>query len=115
MTTMIIGIIAQTAFGYYRYQLDVYINSLLIMDLLSFSFLIIIALLFHYMINNRYIAYFAFVSFIILNQFIWGVLKISTNMVKFGSTPTVTYSDMNGFGPFIPSTIWFNIYWIIFL
>ena len=114
MTTMIIGIIAQTAFGYYRYQLDVYINSLLIMDLLSFSFLIIIALLFHYMINNRYIAYFAFVSFIILNQFIWGVLKISTNMVKFGSTPTVTYSDMNGFGPFIPSTIWFNIYWVIF-
>lgn len=114
MTTMIIGIIAQTAFGYYRYQLDVYINSLLIMDLLSFSFLIIIALLFHYMINNRYIAYFAFVSFIILNQFIWGVLKISTNMVKFGATPTVTYSDMNGFGPFIPSTIWFNIYWIIF-
>lgn len=114
MTTMIIGIIAQTTFGYYRYQLDVYINSLLIMDLLSFSFLIIIALLFHYMINNRYIAYFAFVSFIILNQFIWGVLKINTNMVKFGSTPTVTYSDMNGFGPFIPSTIWFNIYWIIF-
>lgn len=35
-------------------------------------------------------------------------------MVKFGATPTVTYSDMNGFGPFIPSTIWFNIYWIIF-
>lgn len=111
--TIIIGILAQTFFGYHRYQIDVYMKSLLVMDLLSFSFLVVIALFFHYIINNRYIAYFAFVAFVILNQFIWSVFKISTNMVKFGSTPGVTYSDMNGFGPFVPSTIWFNIYWFI--
>ncbi len=114
LSTIIIGIFAQTFMGYYRFQLDVYFESLLIMDLLSFSFLVVIALFFHYIINNRYIAYFAFIVFVILNQFIWRVFKISTNMVMFGSTPSVTYSDMNGFGPFVPSTIWFNIYWIIF-
>ncbi len=111
--TILIGLIAQTVLGYHRYQLDVYFKSLLVMDLLSFSFLVVIALFFHYLINNRYIAYFAFVAFVILNQFIWGVFKIETNMVKFGATPSVTYSDMNGYGPFIPSTIWFNIYWIL--
>jgi hypothetical protein len=113
-STIIIGIIAQTFFGYYRFQLDVYLKSLLVMDLLSFSFLVVIALFFHYIINNRYIAYFAFIVFVILNQFIWGVFKISTNMVKFGSTPSVTYSDMNGYGPFVSSTVWFSIYWVIF-
>ena len=84
------------------------------MDLLSFTFLVILALLFHYLINNRYIAYFAFVTFVILNSFIWGLLRINTNMVKFGLTPVVTYSDMNGYGPFVPSTFWFNLYWFIF-
>jgi ABC-type transport system involved in multi-copper enzyme maturation permease subunit len=112
--TIIIGLIAQTAFGYHRYQLDVYFKSLLMIDLLSFSFLVVIALFFHYIINNRYIAYFAFVAFVILNQFIWGAFRINTNMVKFGATPVVTYSDMNGYGPFVLSTIWFNFYWIIF-
>ena len=112
--TILIGMIAQTAFGYHRYELGVYFKSLLVMDLLSFSFLVVIALFFHYLINNRYIAYFAFVAFVILNQFIWGVLKINSNLIKFGGTPSVIYSDMNGFGPFVPSTIWFNIYWIIF-
>ena len=112
--TIIIGIIAQTVFGYHRYQLDVYFKSLLVMDLLSFAFLVFLALFFHYVINNRYIAYFAFVTFVILNSFIWGLLRVNTNMVKFGTTPSVTYSDMNGYGPFIPSTIWFNIYWLIF-
>jgi ABC-2 type transport system permease protein len=109
--TILLGMIAQTAFGYHRYQLDVYIKSLLVMDLLSFSFLVIIALFFHYLIDNRYIAYFAFVAFVILNLFIWRAFQINTNMLKFGSTPNATYSDMNGFGPFIPSLTWFNIYW----
>ena len=112
--TILIGVIAQTALGYHRYQLDVYFKALLVMDLLSFTFLVILALLFHYLINNRYIAYFAFVTFVILNSFIWGLLRINTNMVKFGLTPGVTYSDMNGYGPFVPSTFWFNLYWFIF-
>jgi len=113
-STIIIGIITQTLYGYHRYQLGVYVKSLLVMDLLSFAFLIVISLFFHYIINNRYIAYFAFISFIVLNQFIWGLFKVNTNMVKFGSAPNATYSDMNGFGPFAPSVTWFNIYWIIF-
>ena len=112
--TILIGVIAQTAFGYHRYELDVYFKSLLVMDLLSFTFLVMLALLFHYLINNRYIAYFAFVTFVILNSFIWGLLRINTNMVKFGITPNVTYSDMNGYGPFVPSTFWFNLYWFLF-
>ncbi|MEO6452438.1 MAG: hypothetical protein ABIN97_00085, partial [Ginsengibacter sp.] len=112
--TIVMGMIAQTVFGYYRYQLDVYFKSLLVLYLLSLSFFVIIALLFHYLINNRYIAYFAFVTFIILNLFIWGVFKVDTNMVKFGFIPGIIYSDMNGFGPFVQSVVWFNIYWFIF-
>jgi ABC-2 type transport system permease protein len=114
IATIIVGVIAQTAFGYYRYELGVYIKSLLVIKLLFFTSMVIMSLLFHYLINNRYIAYFAFVAFFILNGSIWKLLEISTNMLSFNSKPTITYSDMNGFGPFIPSTIWFNIYWILF-
>lgn len=113
VVTIFIGILTQTAFGYYRYELDVYIKSLLGMSLLGFSFLVVISLLFHYLINNRYIAYFAFVAFIIVNTFIWSLLEIDSNMLSFGSRPSVIYSDMNGFGPFVPSLIWFNLYWIL--
>ena len=35
-------------------------------------------------------------------------------MLMFGSIPTITYSDMNGFGPFLPSALWFNVYWVLF-
>ncbi|MEI6059938.1 MAG: M1 family aminopeptidase [Bacteroidota bacterium] len=107
------GMIAQTIAGYHRYQVDVYLKSLLLLDMLSFAYMIVIALFFHYLINNRYIAYFAFIVFVILNQFIWNVFEINSNMLKFGGTPSVTYSDMNGFGPFVKSLAWFNLYWVL--
>lgn len=109
-----IGMLTQTAYGYTRYEPEVYFKSLLVIRLSSFLFLTVLSLLFHYLINNRYLAYFAFVAFIIINQFIWGLLEIDTNMVNFGHRPSITYSDMNGFGPFVPGTIWFSIYWMLF-
>lgn len=112
--TILIGMIAQTFYGYTNYKIDVYLSSLLIFDLLSFSFMVVIALFFHYIINQRYIAYFAFVAFLIFNTFIWGVLEVNSNMLKYGNAPNATYSDMNGFGPFIESIAAFNIYWILF-
>lgn len=113
-STIFIGIITQSFFGYTRYQLDVYLKSLLVIDLFSFTFLVVLALFFHYLINNRYIAYFAFVAFVILNSFIWGLLEINTLMVRIGEVPSLTYSDMNGFGPFIPSVAWYTVYWSAF-
>ncbi|MGK4569143.1 M1 family aminopeptidase [Flavobacterium sp. 3HN19-14] len=112
--SILLGIIAQTIYGYSRYELGVYVKSLLLIRLSGFLFLTVLSLLFHYLINNRYIAYFAFVAFLIVNSFIWSLMEINTNMVSFGSRPGVTYSDMNGFGPFVPGTVWFTIYWMLF-
>lgn len=113
-SSILLGMAAQAASGYFDFQVGVYVKSLLVIDLLRFTYLIIIALLFHYLLNNRYIAYFAFITFVIANQFVWSALKISTNMLVFGSTPSVTYSDMNGFGPFVQGLVWFNVYWLLF-
>ena len=114
ITAIIVGIFAQTAMGYYRYELDVYIESLLGIRLVWFSYFVMLSLFFHYLLNNRYIAYFAFVIFFLMNQFIWSLLEVNSNMLLFGGKASITYSDMNGFGPFIASTVWFNIYWALF-
>jgi ABC-type transport system involved in multi-copper enzyme maturation permease subunit/large-conductance mechanosensitive channel len=114
LSTILLGMLAQTMMGYYDYKPEVYFHSLFFGDLLSYSFWVVSALLIHYLINNRYIAYFAFITFIILNSFLWGVFEVETNMVKFAQGPSVTYSDMNGFGPFTRSEFWFNVYWFLF-
>jgi ABC-type transport system involved in multi-copper enzyme maturation permease subunit len=110
---ILIGMVIQVINGYYRFEIGVYLKSMLVIDLLSYSWLIIMAMLIHYLLNNRFIAYFAFIVFYILNQFIWSGLQISSFMLKFGTTPGYIYSDMNGFGPFSGSLTWFSIYWTL--
>lgn len=108
------GVVTQTIMGYYHYELDVYLKGLLLYRLSGLSFLVVLSLLFHYLINNRYIAYFAFVAFIIINSFIWGIFEINSNMISFAARPDITYSDMNGFGPFVPGLLGFSVYWTVF-
>jgi ABC-2 type transport system permease protein len=112
--TIVLGVITQAASGYFRFDLSAYVTSLLVFDVMDFSFLIVLSVLIHYLINQRYIAYFVFVVFIILDSFIWSVLKVSSNMLSFASTPSTIYSDMNGFGPFIPANVNFYLYWVSF-
>jgi ABC-2 type transport system permease protein len=111
--SVVVGVVTQLAYGYTDFKLGVYAQSLLVMDMLAFSYLVVIALLMHYLINNRYIAYFAFVVFVILNSFVWSAMQIDSNMLPFGAIPFSVFSDMNGFGPFIPGIVWFNAYWMI--
>ncbi|WP_027000549.1 ABC transporter permease/M1 family aminopeptidase [Eisenibacter elegans] len=113
-SAILLGVIAQTAHGYTRYELHVYAQSILVLDMLYFAYFTVLALLFHYLINQRYLAYFAFVAFIIVDEFIWYMLEIDTKMMSFGSVPSAIYSDMNGFGPFIPSLVGFHVYWTLF-
>jgi ABC-2 type transport system permease protein len=112
--TILIGVIAQASYSYFNFELGVYFRSLLVNEFLFFTYLTILAVFFHYLINNRYIAYFAFVVFIIAIDFIWQALEVETLMVSYGSVPRGTYSDLNGFGPWQTATFWFQLYWAAF-
>ncbi len=113
-STILVGMVTQALYGYYRFEPEVYFWSLLVYDMLEFSYLVVMALLLHYLINNRYIAYFAFVVVIVVNSFVWSVLHVDSNMVSFGAVPFSVYSDMNGLGPFLPGLRGFHVYWSLF-
>ena len=112
--SIVLGIFTQALYGYTRFEIDVYFKELILIQMSRILFLCVLSLLFHYLINNRYIAWFSFITFIIVNSFIWNIFEINTNMLSFGSRPDVTYSDMNGYGPFVSGLQWFSAYWGLF-
>ncbi|NUY81047.1 hypothetical protein HUK80_09090 [Flavobacterium sp. MAH-1] len=114
VVSIVLGIFTQMLYGYTNFEIDVYFKELILIQMSRILFLTTLSLLFHYLINNRYIAWFAFIAFLIVNSFIWSVLEIDTNMVAFGARPRTIYSDMNGYGPFIPGLTWYSAYWGLF-
>jgi len=113
VAAILVGMLSQLVNGYSNLEPLLYIRFFAI-ELLKYAFLIVLSYLLHTLINNRYMAYFAVVIFIAASDFIWDALKVSTNMVKFGDLPHIIYSDMNGFGPYIPGTLGFGLYWTLF-
>lgn len=110
---IVVGVVTQMAYGFFDFNLKLYIIQFLILELLRFVFLIVASLFIHVLLNNRYISYFAFVIFVIVNVIAWSNLNVESNLVQYGSRPSIIYSDLYQFGPFIKSTIWFNLYWLL--
>ncbi len=108
------AVIAQSALGYYRYDIWTYVRELLIADMLSFAVILALSFLVHALSPNMYLGFFIVVIVLILNSFIWGVLKVESNMLDFGATPSYTLSDFYGYQPFIKGLFWFNGYWLLF-
>ncbi|MFO0921187.1 MAG: M1 family aminopeptidase [Pirellulales bacterium] len=108
-----IGVTSQLASHYDRLQWSVYFKELLGVDLLRMAFLAVVAILIHSLAPNKYIGYFGFVAFLIVNAFVWNVFRVETLLVKFGRLPSYTYSDFYGFQPYAAGLLGFATYWII--
>jgi len=66
------------------------------------------------LMNNKYIGYFISIIVIFIWDLILAAFDVSSNMVVIGGGPSLTYSDMNAFGPGLYGAMWFNIYWVLF-
>ena len=111
---MCAGIIVQFFNGYHRYQIGLYISTMLGIDLSAMVFLAVLAFFIHVISPNKYIGYFAYIAFLILNIFVWRPLHVATDLVRFGTQPDMRYSDFFGYAPFIKAWAWFTVYWSAF-
>ena len=111
---MTAGIIVQAALGYHRFQIDLYLQEMFVRDLSVFLFLAVLAFAIHVLAPNKYVGYFAYVVFVTTNFFVWRPLNISTNLVRFGARPRVTYSDFFQDLPFRQAWTAFSVYWLLF-
>jgi ABC-2 type transport system permease protein len=115
LLALVSAVIIQTSYGYHRYQLGLYLNQLFVRDLVaSFSFWEYSAFFIHTLSPNKYVGYFTYVAFLIVNLFIWKPINVASDLVQFAGTPDVTYSDMFGDAPYITAWRWFALYWILF-
>ncbi|MEO8724500.1 MAG: M1 family aminopeptidase [Acidobacteriaceae bacterium] len=114
IVVMVAAVLVQFFMGYHRYQLGLYAENLLGMDLLLFAMLAALAFFIHVLSPNKYIGYFGYIAFLVLNFFLWGRLHVASYLVQFARTPTPTYSDFFGYRPWLQSYSWFAIYWSAF-
>jgi len=108
-----IGIVTQWLNGFTDIRYEVYLVQLLGVGGFNFILLLVLSMCIHTVVNNRYLGYFLFVAILIANQFVWTALDVESNLVIFAGAPSMTYSDMNRFGPFLGPVLAFSTYWLL--
>ncbi|RYF67773.1 MAG: ABC transporter permease, partial [Cytophagaceae bacterium] len=108
------GVVAQTLMGYTNYDLKQYAIDFFVLSMSRLIPIIVLSMLLHTLINNKYVAFFAVVVVLITNGYIWGPLDVQSNLAQFNATPNYTYSDMNEWGPYVAALAWFRTYWLLF-
>ncbi len=94
---MVTAILVQYFHHYHRYQLGLFVATLFGIDFSAFIFLAVLAFFIHVLSPNKYVGYFAFIAFSILNFFVWRPLHVATYLVQFGLAPSMVYSDFFGY------------------
>jgi hypothetical protein len=107
---MISGLIVQLSHGYHHFELGLYLTDLFGRRLITFWVLCVIAMLVHTIVNHKYLGHFVMVLY-----FVAGIalpqMNFQDNLYRLGQSPSVIYSDMNGYGPYAAALFWFHLYW----
>ena len=104
------GVVVQVAQGYYHFEFGLYLRELFLNRLVGLWILCVLAMFVQTIVNQKYLGHFVMVLYIIATLAL-PPAGFQDYLYRFGQTPQVTYSDINGYGPFLQPLIWFRIYW----
>src|SRR5580692_1210108 len=110
LTIMLAGLTVQIAQGYYHFQLGLYARELFLNRLTELWILCVLAMFVQTVVNNKYLGHFVMVLYIVATIAL-PPAGFQDYLYRFGQTPSVTYSDMNGYGSFMAALVWFRLYW----
>jgi ABC-2 type transport system permease protein len=110
---ILIAIIYQLLHGYTRIELDIYLLDFFYENLALYIVFGGIMITIQVLSSNKYIGYFISILVLLVWEIILSILDVQSNMLNIAGGGSVFYSDMNGFGPGLKSTLWFNLYWIL--
>jgi ABC-2 type transport system permease protein len=107
---MLCAMAIQAVKGYTRFEPGLYLYDMFTIDLVNYWLVCALAMAVHAIVDNKYVGHFVMVVYYLLLVFA-GQLGLEHNLYKFGSVPAAVYSDMNGYGHFLPRVRAFQAYW----
>jgi ABC-2 type transport system permease protein len=110
LCAMLAGLTVQAAQGYYHFEFGLYCRELFLNRMTELWILCVLAMFVQSVVNNKYLGHFVMVLYIVATIAL-APAGFQDYLYRFGQTPPVTYSDMNGYGPFRAALVWFRLYW----
>jgi len=108
--TMLVGMLMQALAGYYHFEVWQYVKELFFITFPQILGFTMFAMFVQTMVSNKFIGHGIVIGVFVLQAVLssWGW---ENSLLIPGNVPQYTYSDMNGYGHFVPSIVWATTYW----
>ncbi len=110
LVVLVCGVGVQLAQGYTQIDLPHWLFELFAMQLSGFFLIAVLALTIHTLVNNKYVGHFVVLLLFLVNSRLPD-FGFEDRLYRFASRPDIVYSDLNGYGHFLPAVFWFRLYW----
>ncbi len=104
------ALVAQVSQGFFDIEWRLYLMELLVLDFLQTGLICVLALFVQTLLNHKYLGHFAMVGYYVLVP-VLRYLGVEDRLLRYGSDPGASYSDMNGYGHFLWPLLWYRLYW----
>ena len=108
--TMMVGILMQSVLGYYHYEVPQYMLELYVVTFPQVLGVALLALFVQTMVSNKFIGHGIVIGVVVLQPILFNFGWENTLYLP-GAVPPYMYSDMNGYGHFVPALFWAACYW----
>lgn len=108
---MLVGILMQTIAGYYHYELLQYFKELYIVTFPQILTLTLFALFIQTVVSNKFVGHGIVIGIVVITPILYS-FGWENSLYLFGQNPPYIYSDMNGYGHFVPALFWWIVYWL---
>jgi len=109
--TMLVGIGMQTIAGYYHYELLQYFKELYVVTFPQILTFALFALFIQTVVPNKFVGHGILIGIFVLMPILYSFGWQNT-LYLIGQVPMYSYSDMNGYGHFVPAIFWATTYWL---
>lgn len=109
--TMLVGITMQTISGYYHYELLQYFEELYLVTFPQVLTFTLLAIFIQTLVSNKFLGHAIVIGIFVLMPILFSFGWENT-LYLVGQVPAYTYSDMNGYGHFVPAILWSILYWL---
>jgi ABC-2 type transport system permease protein len=110
LALVVSGIAIQAVHGYFDFEPGLYAAYFAVDVLPGLLHILLTAMFVHAVVNQKFVGNVATVG-LVLSSLVFYLLKWERHLLVFVSAPDVTYSDMNGFGPYLETSLWYGVYW----
>lgn len=111
--SLLSAMVIQLFKGHTDLELSQYFIRLVVEFGLPFSMIAALSIFAQVMTNNRWLGMLVMVIYIV-SSIVLPNLGYEHNLYQFATYPPAPYSDMNGYGHFLVTTLWFHLYWGFF-